>query len=305
MHNLKRGVVIPFLNSNDNDVMEVNIDSIQDANADIKEKNNFEEALTKNDEIFINMSHELKTPLNVIFSSTQLMEISLTDNSTEINKGKILKSIGSIKQNCYRLTRLINNIIDISKILNGNLNLNVSNENIVEVIENIVQAASGFIKEKKLNVIFDSNVEEKIIVCDREKIERVVLNLISNAIKFSNPDGSIFINVLDKGDNVEISVKDNGIGIENEYLENIFDRFSQVDKSLSRIAEGSGIGLHFVKLIVEMHGGKIFVQSKAGEGSILIIELPTKTCNKLNEADKIVRYDNENEMIKIEFSDIV
>ncbi|MPN20559.1 Sensor-like histidine kinase senX3 [bioreactor metagenome] len=108
----------------------------------------------------------------------------------------------------------------------------------------------------------------------------------------------------DKGSNVEISVKDNGIGIEEKYLENIFNRFGQVDKSLCRIAEGSGIGLSLVKSIVEMHGGEITVESKAGEGSIFKIELPAIKIYKLYDDYKFKHYDNIAEMIKIEFSDI-
>lgn len=103
------------------------------------------------------------------------------------------------------------------------------------------------------------------------------LNLISNAIKFSNPGGSIFVNIFDKNDTVEIWVEDTGVGIEAKYLNDIFERFQQVDKSLSRNAEGSGIGLSLVKSIVEMHGGNISVESEVGKGSIFKIKLPVRT----------------------------
>ena len=220
------------------------------------------------------------------------------------NKEKIFKNTNIIKQNCYRFIKLINNIVDISKMNSGFFRVNLSNENIVDVTENIVQSISGYINGKDISIIFDTNTEEKIIACDPEKIERVILNLISNAIKFTNKDGGIFVNLIDKGDTVEIDVKDTGIGIEEKYLNNIFERFEQVDKSLSRNAEGSGIGLSMVKSIVEMHDGKISVESKVGEGSIFKIELPVKTIEETGVIEQSKAINNKIEMINIEFSDI-
>ena len=186
----------------------------------------------------------------------------------------------------------------------GFFSVNLSNVNIVDVTENIVQSISEYINGKDISIIFDTNTEEKIIACDPEKIERIILNLISNAIKFTNKDGCIFVNLIDKGDTVEIDVKDTGIGIKEKYLNNIFGKFEQVDKSLSRNAEGSGIGLSLVKSIVEMHDGKISVESKVGEGSIFKIELPVKTIEKTEVIEQSKSTNNKIEMINIEFSDI-
>jgi methyl-accepting chemotaxis protein len=266
--------------------------------------NKIKETLKIQDEIFANVSHELKTPLNVIFSANQLIELYLKNSLLEDNKEKIFKNINIIKQNCYRFIKLINNIVDISKMNSGFFRVNLSNENIVDVTENIVQSISEYINGKDINIIFDTNTEEKIIACDPEKIERIILNLISNAIKFTNKHGCIFVNLIDKGDTVEIDVKDTGIGIKEKYLNNIFGRFEQVDKSLSRNAEGSGIGLSLVKSIVEMHDGKISVESKVGEGSIFKIELPVKTIEKTEVIEQSKSTNNKIEMINIEFSDI-
>nr|WP_241393776.1 HAMP domain-containing sensor histidine kinase [Clostridium saccharobutylicum] len=186
----------------------------------------------------------------------------------------------------------------------GLFKVNLSNENIVDVTEEIVQSISQYINAKHINIIFDTNTEEKIIACDPEKIERVILNLISNAIKFTNTDGSIFVNVIDKGDTVEIYVKDTGIGIEEKHLKNIFERFEQVDKSISRNAEGSGIGLSLVKSIVNMHGGKISVESEVGKGSIFKIELPVKIVEEIEVCEQTKACNNKIEMINVEFSDI-
>lgn len=275
-----------------------------DISKEVKAKNKIQETLKIQDEMFSNISHELKTPLNVIFSTNQLMEFYLKNNSFEANKEKFFNCINIITQNCYRFIKLINNIIDTSKIESGFLKLNLHNENIVNIIEDIVQSVSNYIETKGLNIIFDTNTEEKIIACDPDKIERIILNLISNAIKFTNSNGSIFINLINKGDTVEICIRDTGIGMNQEHLDNIFKRFHQVDKSLSRNAEGSGIGLSLVKSIVELHGGKISVESKQGEGSIFKIELPSKVIENPKVTQENKSMNSKIEMINIEFSDI-
>ena len=225
--------------------------------------------------IIANISHELKTPLNVIFSTVQLFDMYCKSGSLDARKDSIIKYIDSLKQNSYRLSKLINNIVDTSKIEAGFFKLNLSNINIVGVIEGIVTSVTDFTEGKVLNIIFDTDVEEKIIACDTENIERIVLNLISNAIKFSDDGDEIFVDVKDKNEFVEISVKDNGIGIEEKHLDMIFDRFKQVDKSLSRNTEGTGIGLSLVKSIVELLGGNIYAESEYGKGSKFTVKLPS------------------------------
>jgi len=275
-----------------------------DITDEVKAKNEMEKTLKIQDEIFSNISHELKTPLNVIFSTNQLMELYLKKDLLEDNHDKIIKGINTIKQNCYRFIKLINNVIDISKIESGFYNLNLSNVNIVDITEEIVQSLVDYVKVKGLNIIFDTNTEEKIIACDPDKFERIILNLISNAIKFTDVGGSIFVNIQDTGDNVEISVKDTGIGMDKKHLDNIFKRFHQVDKSLSRNAEGSGIGLSLVNSLVKLHGGKISVESKPDEGSIFIIKLPANRVENPIVTPQRKSMNSKIEMINIEFSDI-
>ncbi|HEY5563392.1 MAG TPA: HAMP domain-containing sensor histidine kinase [Clostridiaceae bacterium] len=178
---------------------------------------------------------------NVISSTVQLFNIYYGDGSLDKRKDSIIKYIHSMRQNCFRLSKLIDNIVDISKIKAGFFQLNLSNNNIVEVVEAIVMSVTDFTDSKGLNIIFDTDIEEKIIACDPEKIERIVLNLLSNAIKFSNIGDEIFVDIKDKNELVEISIKDNGIGIEEKDFTMIFDRFKQVDKTISRNAEGTGI----------------------------------------------------------------
>ncbi len=275
-----------------------------DVTQEIAAKLEMEKSLKRNEEFLTNISHELKTPLNVIFSSAQLLELYLKNGSISKNKNKIIKDTYSIRQNCYRLIKLIGNIIDLSKIESGFFELNLCNKNIVSIVEDIVQSVSEYVHSKGLSIIFDTDTEEKIIACDPDKIERVILNLISNAIKFSESGDEIYVSVLDKDKVVEISVKDSGMGIDKNHLDAIFERFHQVDKSFTRNAEGSGIGLSLVKSIVELHDGKISAESKLGEGSIFKIELPSKTIEDKKDNGEN-KYDNSKiDMINIEFSDI-
>jgi len=253
-------------------------------------------------EFLTNISHELKTPLNVICAAAQLSRMYCTSGSFDKNKVSIIKYMDSITQNSYKLSKLINNIVDSSKIEAGFFELHLLNNNIVKVIEEIVMSVISFTTSKGLNIIFDTDIEEKVIACDPEKIERVILNLISNAMKFSNKGDEIFVDIKDKNEFVEISVKDNGIGIEKKDLDMIFDRFKQVDKSLSRNVEGTGIGLSLVKSIVELHGGSVCVESEYGKGSKFTVKLPSVMVLNKNMLSSNGRSRNEN--TQVELSDI-
>jgi signal transduction histidine kinase len=275
-----------------------------DITEEIKDKEKMEKILKIQDEVYANVSHELKTPLNVIFSANQMMEIYLKNDLIEGKKEKLYHYNNIIKQNCYRLIKLLNNIVDLSKSNSGLLNLNLTNENIVVIVENIVQSVSDYVKSRELSIVFDTEVEEKIVACDPDMIERVMLNLISNAIKFSNPSGVIYVNVIDKGDVVEILVKDTGEGIEEKHLELIFQRFYQVDKSLSRNAEGTGIGLSLIKSIVELHCGNISVESEIDKGSTFKVELPVRIFENQKVIEQTNYMKDKIEMLDVEFSDI-
>jgi len=254
-------------------------------------------------EFIANISHELKTPLNIIFSTAQLF--SLNRSNDKIHDEKLNKYTDLIKQNCYRLIRLVNNLIDITKIDSGFMEINLKNQNIIEVIENITLSTVEYARSKSRTVIFDTDTEEKVLAFDSEKMERIVLNLISNAIKFTKPGDKIEVSIHDKIDNILISVKDTGMGIPEDKQKNIFERFKQVDPLLSRRCEGSGIGLSIVESLVEMHHGNMFVKSKLGEGSEFIIELPVKIVDEKNNTEIIDDYEQRTvEKIQIEFSDL-
>lgn len=258
-------------------------------------------------EFFANISHELRTPINVIFSALQMQEIKLKDCSCSKDLMDKYKYTNMMKQNCYRILRLINNLIDITKIDTGYFKINKINYDIINLIENITLSVAEYIENKGLTLIFDTDVEEKIIACDPEKIERIILNLLSNAVKYTPYCGTIIVNIIDGIDNISIKVKDTGRGIPDEKLDFIFERFVQVDKSLTRDNEGSGIGLSLVKALVELHDGTIKVFSELEKGSEFVIELPVKTldCNEFKHYTKYYEDSKfHSDKLNIEFSDI-
>lgn len=254
-------------------------------------------------EFFSNISHELRTPINVIFSALQVLELKIKDYSCENLSSKYTKIM---KQNCYRLLRLINNLIDITKIDSGYYDINKKNVDIVRLIENITMSVADYIETKGLSIKFDTSFEEKIVACDAEKMERIILNLLSNAVKFTPSGGEILVNIKDCNENIEISVKDTGIGIPADKLNSIFERFVQVDKSLTRGHEGSGIGLSLVKCLVELQGGTISVKSRQGYGSEFKIKFPCQLVDETNDEISGSSSIGENsiEKINLEFSDI-
>ncbi|QAT40625.1 hybrid sensor histidine kinase/response regulator [Clostridium sp. JN-9] len=258
-------------------------------------------------EFFANISHELRTPISVIFSALQIHELKLKQSFSEDSSIDMFKYTKIMKQNCYRLLRLVNNLIDITKIDAGFFTINETNINIVDLIEEIISSVDDYIKNKGLSITFDTDVEEKIIGCDPDKIERIILNLLSNAVKFTPSGGKITVTIEDGKEYICIRVKDTGRGIPKDKLNSIFKRFVQVDKSLARDHEGSGIGLSLVKELVELHGGTILAKSKVGCGSEFIIHLPCKLAHG-NADNKNVHVDtiskNSIEKINLEFSDI-
>lgn len=254
---------------------------------------------------FANIKHEFRTPLNMIFSSIQLFNNKHKDcDCCACNKcfTDILKLINI---NSLRILKLSNNFIDLTSIQGGYSDFNPRNNDIVSFTELICDKINMYRKFKDITLVFDTNVEEKIISFDTDKIERVILNLISNAIKFNNYGGRVTVSVLDKINYIEISVEDTGIGISEDKIDTIFDSFSCVEERLTKVSEGVGIGLALCKLLVEMNGGKIKIKSELGKGSEFTIVLP----NIINENEELdISYDkidrNSLERIKMEFSDI-
>ena len=274
---------------------------------DIKEKLDLEQDLeniklreVKKDEFIANMSHELKTPINIFYSTLQLLD-SYSENENIDFKNVFCKHRNSLKLNCKRMIRLVNNIVDISRIDLGTLKPNYGNYNIVSLVEDLIDSIRPFATYKDLTLEFDTNLEEHYLMCDPLIIERIVLNLLSNSIKYSERNKGIYILVSVEEDVTKISVRDEGCGIDLEKSVDIFDRFTRIDNSLTRLNEGSGIGLSIVKSMIDLIGGEISVKSELAKGSVFEISLPNKLLE--SEHNKNYEYDG-NSNISIELSDI-
>jgi signal transduction histidine kinase len=167
----------------------------------------------------------------------------------------------------------------------------------------MINTTNKYLEDKGIEIDFKSNINKKIIQIDVDKFERIILNLLSNAIKFSDKGSPILVSIYSDDKYINISVEDKGMGIPKDKLNFIFTKFAQVDKTLTRNAEGSGVGLSIVKKLTELHGGKINVESKEGQGSKFTISLlngniKSKKNNILNKLNM------DNEKMHIEFADI-
>ena len=222
---------------------------------------------------FINLSHELRTPLNVISSVEQLIT-NLNKSPNGIPRDKIDEYMIVMNKNIKRLLNLINNIIDTTKIENGKYKINIQEEDIVYLVEETALSLKDAIESTGLNLIIDTNTEEKMIRCDKNEIERCIINLLSNASKFTPTGGEIKVDIQDLDEKVKITVEDNGIGIEEKYHKSIFDRFNQIVDEQTEVKGGSGLGLTITKHIIDMHNGEIYVESEINKGTKFTIILP-------------------------------
>ncbi|RDY26882.1 histidine kinase [Romboutsia weinsteinii] len=222
---------------------------------------------------FVNLSHELRTPLNVISSVEQLIT-NLSKSEEGIGKEKLEYYLDVMRKNLTRLLSLINNIIDTTKIENGKYNIILEDQDIVYIVEETTLGLKDAIESFGINLIIDTNVEEKMVICDKYEIERCIVNLVSNASKFTPKNGSIKVDIKDLGERVMISVEDTGIGIDKKYHESIFDRFNQVVDKNTEVKGGSGLGLTITKHIIDLHNGEIYVESEKDKGTKFTIILP-------------------------------
>lgn len=254
---------------------------------------------------FSNIKHEFRTPLNMIFSSIQLLDYKCKICKIGNCKDCFINNLQLINTNSLRILKLSNNFIDLTNIQSGCMDFNPRNHDIVSFVESICDSINNYKKFKDISLIFDTNLEEHILRFDTDKIERVILNLISNAIKFNIPKGYVYVSLKIEDKYTKISIRDTGIGICNSKINTIFESFSNVENRFTKVSEGSGVGLALSKALVEIHNGNISVESKVGEGSEFIISLP----NIINESEEIdityYKVDmNSLERIKIELSDI-
>ncbi len=251
------------------------------------------------DDFITIITHEFKTPIAIINAAVQTMEIVCKEDITP----KIRNYLSKIKQNSLRQQRLVDNLLDITRLRAGRMKVNFNNVEIVSLTEKIVESVRSYSDQKSLRLTFHSTCDQVMVSTDIEKYERIILNLLSNAIKFTPPNKSINVILYKQGANLKIDIQDRGIGIPEDKKVIIFERFGQADTSFTRQAEGTGIGLYLVKLLVESLGGKIQVVSQEGYGSTFSVLFPILQDESL-DSHKI----NGNKIVQattLEFSDII
>ena len=259
---------------------------LKSTNVNLEEtKNSLEKAYEKLKELdaiktkfFANVSHELRTPLTLVLAPLESMlkgEMGKLEGSQEGH-------VRIMYQNSLRLLKMINNLLDLAKIDAGKMKLTLDQVNLTEFIRGIVASVSPMAEKKQIRLSFTNGDHLPDMACDKEKIERILLNLIFNSLKFTDPGGTVTVRCgltrledeNGQGDRFLVSVTDTGIGFPKEYRTKIFERFSQVDASASRKYEGSGIGLALAKEMVELHHGRIWADSEPGKGTVMTFTLP-------------------------------
>jgi PAS domain S-box-containing protein len=244
---------------------------------DITENKRYEQRLKELDKLksdFVsNVSHELRTPLTAIKGSVDNMLDGITGSMNE----KQTRYLARIKSNADRLTRLINELLDLSRIEAGKIDLKPANLSLVSLAQEVAENIRPVALEKLISLEVAAADDGTTAWADRDKIIQVLMNLIGNAVKFTPERGKVTVAVHKNGDRwVEISVADTGPGILPEEASRIFDRFYQIAQAEKQKAKGTGLGLAICKALVEMHGGKIWMESEVGKGSTFSFTLPAE-----------------------------
>ena len=252
-------------------------------------------------EFLIRASSNLKKPINTIFEVNKFL-----DSKKDIYNYKGVKSYTkTVKQSAYRLKRLLNNIEEISEIESGIYCKDYKTYDIVNYLRELVNLCSEHTKQKNIDIKFESSRKEILLYMDKRKIEKIILNILSNAIKFTENGGQIKVSLTTNERDVIIAIKDNGSGIPSNKIDFIFENFEQVNRSLSRTAEGTGVGLYLVKKLAQIHNAKIKVNSKIGCGSKFEIILKDNFLESSKEnKNKVEDIIIDKEDIDLEFSDI-
>ncbi len=218
-------------------------------------------------DFFANISHEFRTPLSLILGPIETMLDKAPGKEQEFQ-------LGLMKKSASRLLRLINQILELSKLKAGYLELKATELEGVSLIRGVVATFESFASEKGIVLEFENSVDALAFYGEQEKIETIVINLLSNAFKFSDTGGRIGVSLSTTSGSFELRVEDTGVGIAREHLDNIFDRFYRVGSSSEKVYQGTGIGLSLTKELVVLHGGTIDVTSEVGKGTRVMVTIP-------------------------------
>ncbi len=223
-------------------------------------------------EIITVLSHELRTPLNVVLGFSDLISFKLDEN--QLTSDFIIKYVETIKDSGSQLLTLINSMLDLAKLQEGKFSLELQPFYMGELIEIIVEKLRFFASQKNISLDFNYNIQDIKVINDPIRIQQILINLINNAMKFTETGGVLVELQEINAEKIVITVKDTGIGISEIDFKYIFQAFRQVDNTMSRNYEGTGLGLAIVKDLVDLMGGTITIESVLSEGSIFRLELP-------------------------------
>jgi signal transduction histidine kinase len=221
------------------------------------------------DEFLALVSHELRTPLSAILGWAQILSRAPDDAQRRA------RAVATIERNAVAMTQLIDDLLDVSRIVNGKLRLDVDSVHLPAIIDAALESLRPAADAKSITVEKTYDPDAGAVHGDPARLQQVVWNLVSNAVKFTPPGGRVAVSLARRGAHVEIAVADNGKGIEPRFLPHVFEAFRQADASKARSAGGLGLGLAIVKLLVELHGGHVDAQSEGeGRGATFTVRLP-------------------------------
>jgi len=241
---------------------------LQNAQDELVEINKLlKEAHQVQSRFFTNISHEFRTPLTLILGPVKQVIEKIKDT-------KIKEELRIVHKNANNLLGLVNQLLDISKLESGKVKLKTISMNVIPFFKALVHSFDSYAERKNIALRFISQENELIAYIDKDKIEKIIVNVLSNAFKFTPEGGQIIINVFKSDKRVNVTITDTGIGIPKEKIPFVFDRFYQVDGSHKREHEGTGIGLALTKELVDLHHGKIAIESVEGKGTTITVSLP-------------------------------
>ena len=222
------------------------------------------------DEFLAVLSHELRTPLNTVLGYARMLKRDDEKMSADVRE----RALDALERNADVLTRLVNDVLDTSRIVSGKLRLALDNCPIEKFVQEAIETVEPAAEAKSIDL--ETALTPGLVVYgDRDRLQQVVWNLLSNAIKFTPQGGTVTVRAVHHQEMVHISVQDSGIGIPIEHLPYVFQRFWQADTTVSREHGGLGIGLALARHLVEMHGGSISVYSAGpGQGALFTVSLP-------------------------------
>ena len=243
-------------------------------------------------------AREIQKAIGVINNKTLELETTLS----AWNRKKDLNYIDKIKNNCHRLQRLSDNILDLNQYEAGCSSAKFESINLSTLLGGMVESVEPYVRQHGIDIQYTASNPYIIADIDREAIERLFLNLVSNAVKYNKESGKIQVILSKKKHKVFLCVKDTGIGIPPHYLELIFEKFQRVESRLTQVQEGSGLGLSIVKSLVDLHYGEIKIISQEGKGTLISIGLPIKQESDRETIRDYVKVRHLDEKIKMEFS---